>query len=341
MDEGRGPGRQPTTPGLRRRLGIPLLTLDLSNEYRRAVVDYLIAEYRVGRTPNPDVMCNRAIKFGAFYDWAMSRGAPACRQAGIFVATGHYARLQREGTFALDGPRGKSKTKVPSRFRLLAAADAAKDQSYFLWTLRPEQLTHCLFPIGDYQKSEVRRLAKKFGLPVAAKKDSQGLCFLGPVNLKEFLKNYLKPKRGLVLNEVGETIGEHDGAWFHTLGERHGFKINARTPAARPLYVVAKDINKNTLTVASNVKRLTSHTLPSAPAADLSLTQTNWLAQPAAEKIYQAQVRYHGERHSVKIKTTAYRKAAVTFQGAAPLVAAGQSLVVYDGPTLLGGGVIS
>ena len=184
-------------------LDIPLLTLDLSKEYKKRVVDYFIAEYKAGRTPNPDVMCNKHIKFGVFYDWAMSQGAD-------FVATGHYAQVSRN-----------VKRKVPEisnsphrpregegSFSLEVSRDLNKDQTYFLWNLKTEQLPKVLFPIGNYTKPQVRALAKKFGLPNALKKDSQGLCFVGQIDFKDFLKRELAAKPGAVLDEQGKVIYE-------------------------------------------------------------------------------------------------------------------------------------
>src|SRR3989338_1920286 len=181
------------------KLGIPFITLDLSKDYKRRVVDYMIAEYRAGRTPNPDVMCNAHVKFGGFYKFSRKNGAD-------FVATGHYAQIKLQA----------------SSLKLLTSADKEKDQSYFLWQIKQEQLTNILFPVGGLEKPEVRKLAKKFGLSTAEKKDSQGLCFLGKIDVKEFLKHFIKQKPGKVLNEKEEVVGEHSGAVFFTLGERHG-----------------------------------------------------------------------------------------------------------------------
>jgi tRNA-specific 2-thiouridylase len=156
------------------KLDIPFITLDLEKEYKEKVADYMIEEYKKGRTPNPDVMCNKEIKFGAFFNWAMSRGAD-------YVATGHYARTLK---------------KKSGEVMLSAGNDDNKDQSYFLWNIKKEHLDKTLFPVGHLEKSEVRKLAKKFNLPTATKKDSQGVCFLGKVDMKDFLEHYIRPKRG-------------------------------------------------------------------------------------------------------------------------------------------------
>lgn len=202
-------------------LNIPFLELDLEQEYKQGVADYMIAEYRAGRTPNPDVMCNREVKFGGFLQWALKQGAD-------YIATGHYARvIHRENESVL-----------------LQGKDLTKDQSYFLWTLTEEQLRHVLFPIGEFQKTQVRELAKKYHLPTAVKKDSQGICFIGEIDMKEFLKHYIDIHPGDVVNEQGEIIGYHQGALFHTLGERHGFTITKKGTQDAPYYVIAKDIQK-------------------------------------------------------------------------------------------------
>ena len=181
-------------------LGIPLITLDLEKEYKDEVVDYMIREYSMGRVPNPDVMCNKHVKFGAFLEFAKKNGAD-------FIATGHYARIQ-----------SSHHTLPPKPYSLLMGVDAEKDQSYFLWTLTQDQLAHTLFPVGHLQKSEVRDLAKEFGLPNAEKKDSQGLCFMGAVDMADFLKHYLKTEVGNVLDKDGNIIGTHQGAILYTIG---------------------------------------------------------------------------------------------------------------------------
>lgn len=291
------------------KLEIPLLTFDLEKEYKQSVVDYLIREYRAGRTPNPDVMCNKEIKFGAFYNLARARGAD-------YIATGHYVRLT-------------------SNLQLQMARDLSKDQSYFLWTLVPEVLERCFFPIGDYLKSEVRTLAKKFDLPTAEKKDSQGLCFVGKIDFKSFLAEFLPVKIGQVLNERGEAIGKHDGAHFYTIGERHGFTITKKTPTDKPYYVIGKDMEKNILFVSSqaNVGRRTSNIIIS-----------HWFSgqPPAAEKNLLAQLRYHGPLIPCQVIANELDPsfAEVKFLENPILPTPGQSCVIYDKQTLLGGGVI-
>ena len=227
-------------------LGIPLLVWNFEKKYKEFVADYMIREYREGRTPNPDVMCNKEVKFGAFFRRAMALGAD-------FVATGHYARIAR--TMRVESKKLKVKSQIQNtKYKLLKGVDVGKDQSYFLWTLGQEQLSKTFFPIGKYKKSQVRALAKKFNLPVAEKKDSQGLCFVGKLDMKDFLAHFIKEKEGIVLGESGEYIGSHRGAYFYTLGERHGFTITKKGVDDAPYYIVAKDLVNNTVTVAHRIK---------------------------------------------------------------------------------------
>jgi tRNA-specific 2-thiouridylase len=288
-------------------LDIPFITMDFAEEYKRDVVDYMIREYKAGRTPNPDVMCNKYIKFGAFYREARMRGAD-------FVATGHYART--------DGAH------------LLTSADKEKDQSYFLWTLSGAELSHIFFPVGGYEKKDVRVLAEKFKLPTAKKKDSQGLCFVGKLDMKDFLKEFIPPKEGQVLSESGEVVGRHEGAWFYTIGQRHGFDIFQKTPAEEKMYVVAKNVRENTITVSP--RKMDEE---SGAVSEVVLEETNWIAgAPEEGKTYTAQTRYHGTAHecTVSIKD-GETKVVFSKPHMAP---SGQSLVLYDGDICLGGGII-
>lgn len=304
-------------------LDIPLLTLDLSREYKKRVVDYFISEYKAGRTPNPDVMCNKHIKFGIFYDWAIQNGAD-------FVATGHYTQIQK---------------LQAGSYKLLAGRDKNKDQSYFLWNIRQDQLSHVLFPVGKYTKPQVRTLAKKFSLPTAEKKDSQGLCFVGKIDFKDFLKHEIKEKKGAVLDEQGRIIGSHDGATFFTLGERHGFEITTKSPSELPYYVVAKDVKKNTLTVSDKPYSIRAERL------EVQLEKTNWISDPfklpalnaQAGKSYQleSRVRYRQPLQKCQIKNIDNKKGEIQIIFEKPQLAVpGQSLVLYDKDVCLGGGVI-
>jgi len=311
-------------------LDIPFLTFDLEDVYKEEVGDYMIAEYKKGRTPNPDVMCNKEVKFGAFLKKALAMWAD-------YVATGHYAQASfAENTFSQSlGPSLRSATPSKKQFLLRKGADPSKDQSYFLWTLRQEQIPKIIFPVGGLNKGEVRKLATRFGLPVAEKKDSQGICFLGAVDLKEFLRHYIKEKKGKVLNEKGEVIGTHKGVVFSTLGERHGFTIIKKGPHDKPYYIVAKDLKKNTLTVSQNRTIFNS-----LIRANRRIEDTNWISEiPTENKTYTAQIRYHGDFLACKVKITAKTKAEVIFDKPV-LVAPGQSIVVYDSDVCLGGGVV-
>ncbi len=223
-------------------LGIPFYVFDFEKEYKELVVQYMVDGYKKGITPNPDVMCNQEIKFGLFYQRALELGAD-------YVATGHYVRRVTRNMYHVSQERIKRNlTLHVTCYTLHTARDASKDQSYFLWTLTQKQLAHCLFPIGDFiKRTEVRRLAKKYKLPNADKKDSQGICFLGQVTLDEFLADFIPARRGAVITTGGKVIGEHKGAQFYTIGQRRGIGIGG---SASPLYVAAKDVRKNILTVA-------------------------------------------------------------------------------------------
>lgn len=312
--------------------GIPFLECDAEESYKKGVADYMIEEYSKGRTPNPDVMCNREVKFGVFWKFAKERGAD-------FIATGHYAvnieAVQPLASFG--GCIAKKLSKSP---------DQSKDQSYFLWTLKQEDLSHTLFPIGHLHKKEVRVLAKKYKIPVATKKDSQGVCFLGPLDMKDFLKHYIKPKQGNVLNRKGEVIGIHDGAVFFTIGERHGFNITEKSEKDKPLYVIKKDIKNNTITVSAylNIFKEVQPQIGFGSCTSnkniIQIINTNWiLSIPEKDKKYTAQIRYHGELLNCILDIKEDNKAHINFDKNI-LVDSGQSIVIYDKNVCLGGGVV-
>ena len=318
-------------------LDIPFLTFDLEDVYKKEVGDYMISEYRKGRTPNPDVMCNKEVKFGVFLKKALSMGAD-------YVATGHYAITSSRNTFSQTPASQRRHFKKYFPTLLIKGKDPSKDQSYFLWTLNQKQLSKIIFPVGHLKKTEVRKLARKFKLPVAEKRDSQGICFLGLVDLKEFLKQYIKPKRGKVIlapqdagSGKGEMIGWHNGVVFSTLGERHGFTITKKSPNDKRHYIVAKDLKKNILIVSQNKD---SH---SNMKANIRIENINWITQiPDESKNYTAQIRYHGEFLPCKVKVEdpeQGRRAEVIFTKPV-LVASGQSCVIYDRDICLGGGVV-
>lgn len=299
-------------------LEIPFVTLDLSDEYKKNVIDYMIKEYKEGRTPNPDVMCNKQIKFGFFLKKALEMGADK-------VATGHYARRKVQSVKFEEG-----------RHQLLKAVDGAKEQSYFLWTLNQDQLRKVYFPVGHLKKEEVRKIAKKVGIPTFNRKDSQGLCFIGKVDFKDFLKKYIKEEEGKVFNEKGEVIGHHEGVAFLTIGERHGFEITKKGTDDKPLFVIEKDALSNTVTVAPNTE---SHELRIKNQEYIFIEECNWIETPEINTTYDAQIRYHGELLKCQIETLEKNKAKITFE-IPQIVASGQSIVVYTGEVCVGGGVV-
>ncbi len=294
-------------------LKIPFVELDLEREYKEGVADYMIREYREGRTPNPDVMCNREVKFGGFLKWALAHGAD-------YVATGHYVR-RREGKSGL--------------VEMLRGKDSNKDQSYFLWTLQQDQLRHILFPVGDILKPEVRTIARKYGLPTAQKKDSQGICFIGEIHMKDFLGHYITEKVGEVLDEEGKVIGSHRGSLFYTLGERHGFTIHEKGTSDAPYYVIAKDTENNTITVSQNPLEVKHSRVTSL----VEVVDNQDIFSGGMQ--LQAQIRYRGEVQDVRILSydKISRKMEIEFLTETELVAPGQSVVLYRGDLCLGGGI--
>ncbi len=288
-------------------LGIPFIELDLEHEYKTGVADYMITEYRLGRTPNPDVMCNREVKFGGFLRFAIEHNID-------YVATGHYAQNKNN--------------------QLVQGNDAAKDQTYFLWTLTNDQLKHILFPVGHLPKKQVRKIASLFGLPTALKKDSQGICFIGDIDMKDFLRHYIQEKSGDVVNDQGEIIGTHSGVLFYTLGERHGFIIHKKGTQDLPYYVTGKDLEKNQLIVSNNLQTIEKNKSQSITLRDVVLRDS--IDQ---QKKYQAQIRYHGEFKPCTI-TENNGEYRVTFGEVDHTVASGQSIVFYNNTVCIGGGIV-
>lgn len=270
-------------------LDIPFLFFDFEDEYKKGVVDKMVSEYKLGRTPNPDVLCNREIKFGAFWKKAKEMGAD-------FIATGHY----RSGE---------------------------KDQSYFLWTLTPEDLSHTLFPVGNMEKTEVRKLAKKYNLPVSEKKDSQGICFIGDVSMEEFLSHFIKTSPGKVLNTDGDAIGTHQGAVLYTIGERRGFNIKKKTSEAGAYYIVSKDLEENTITVSNSLQEISS-----LSPTKVTLKSVNWISEPKSPSL-SAQIRYRGEKIPVILNLLG-KKLVVEFDKPARGLSLGQSIVFYSSISL-------
>jgi len=280
------------------KLDIPLLTWDFSKEYGKKVTRYMISAYQRGITPNPDAMCNKEIKFGIFFKRAMEEGAD-------FIATGHYARTEN----------GK----------LFKAKDSNKDQTYFLWMLTKKHLKKTLFPVGEYTKPEVRRLAKKFKLPTFDKKDSQGVCFIGPLNMKSFLKQKITSKTGKIIHLDGRVLGEHDGAHYYTIGQRHGLNISV---GGGPYYVIKKNSKKN-IVYAGVDKDLFQKT---AKVGGLQWV-TGDIRLPACIDVM---IRYR----TIPSKAILKKDGILEFKKSQRAVTAGQSAVFYKGLQLLGGGII-
>ncbi|MCR4323207.1 MAG: tRNA 2-thiouridine(34) synthase MnmA [Candidatus Azambacteria bacterium] len=290
-------------------LDIPFYTFDFEKEYRTKVVEYMVKAYRAGITPNPDVMCNKEIKFGVFFDKARKLGAD-------FVATGHHARVTRRAGIA----------------RLCTGKDAQKDQSYFLWTLTQKQLMHTLMPVGEYTKGKVREMARTFGLPTAEKKDSQGLCFVGEVNVHDFLKSMIKPKKGKIITTSGKTVGEHEGAMFYTIGQRHGI---GSPGGGTPYYVAGKDMKKNILYVSEGVGDAELY------KKEMDVIGCNWVSgkAPKFPVACKARIRYRQPLEACKIVKKG-RNTHVVSHRPQRAVAPGQSIVFYKRNVVIGGGVI-
>ena len=298
-------------------LGIGFTTVDLEETYKQEVVDYMVREYSRGRTPNPDVICNQQVKFGAFFKEARNRGAD-------FIATGHYARVQPL----------KSGRSSDAAFGLWEGIDKEKDQSYFLWSIGREQLSRTIFPVGEMHKSEVRAYAGEHDLPVADKKDSQGVCFLGKLDMKEFLAHFVEAEPGSVVNTAGEIIGRHDGAIFYTSGQRRGFEVTAKGTKDGPHYVFAKDMDANTITVGTAEEQAVYDRVNC-----VALTDTNWISGVPVHGTCEVRYRYRQPKRAAKL----YRNDAgseLCFSEAQKAVMPGQSAVVYDGEHCLGGGII-
>ncbi len=307
-------------------LGVPFVTLDCEKEYKDMVVDYMLSEYKAGRTPNPDVFCNKYVKFGVFLKKALELGAD-------YVATGHYAQIS-------EGVSSGSHDVTPREICLLEAEDKDKDQSYFLSQLGQHELSHALFPIGHLKKSDVRKIAAQLNLPTAEKKDSQGLCFIGKVDMKEFLKHYIETKPGNVLDTSANIIGTHDGAELYTIGERHGFTVTEKTDHDVPLFVVSKNVEKNTITVSPR-GTLGPEVSPKSNIGEIGLSGMHWTSGEEVDlsKTYGVRFRYRQE----KVDSTIIKKGegyAIQPSRTQDDIASGQIAVIYDGGVCVGAGVV-
>lgn len=297
------------------KIGIPYYSVNFEKEYWDRVFEYFLAEYRNGRTPNPDVMCNKEIKFKAFLDYAMDLGAD-------YVATGHYARIRHneDGTVSM-----------------LRGIDNNKDQTYFLNQLTQEQLQKTMFPLGEMEKSEVRRLAEEADLATAHKKDSTGICFIGERNFKQFLSEYLPAQPGKMVTEEGEIKGTHDGLMYYTIGQRKGLGIGGNGKTNEPWFVVGKNMAKNELLVGQGFdhEKLYADTLE---ASEIHFTSND--KKPQTFKCT-AKFRYRQQDMPVTVTLDeSQTKATVVFDEPARAITPGQAVVFYDGEECLGGGLI-
>ncbi len=281
------------------QLGIDFEVFDFENEYKQKVVEYMIDEYKLGRTPNPDIMCNQEVKFRLFLDAALAHGAD-------MIATGHYARVQ-DGILQL-------------------ASDANKDQTYFLYRVTKEALDKTLFPLGEYSKPEVRKMAEERNLYTAAKKDSQGICFVGQIGIRDFLRQYVDPEPGDIIDkQTGKKLGRHDGAIFYTLGQRHGLDIGG----GLPYYVVGKDMASGEVYVTRDLND------DSLWRKTIELSSVHWIGREAPDGRYQVRIRHRAPLVGAELKA-----GTLVLDEPQRAVTAGQSIVVYDGEECLGGGIV-
>jgi tRNA-specific 2-thiouridylase len=282
------------------QLGIDFKVFDFENEYKHKVVDYMIEEYKLGRTPNPDIMCNQEVKFKLFLDTALEQGAD-------MIATGHYARVE-------DGV-------------LKMATDTNKDQTYFLYRVTGEALQKTLFPLGDYTKPTVRNMAQERGLTTAAKPDSQGICFVGQIGIRDFLSEYVEQIPGDIIDkQTGEKVGRHDGAIFYTLGQRHGLDVGG----GLPYYVVGKDMDKNEVYVTRDLND------GELWKDDVELGSLHWINGEPTDGEYQIRIRHRATLVAAQLKGN-----QLHLSEPQRAVAAGQSIVIYDKDICVGGGIVA
>lgn len=293
------------------QLGIDFKVFDFEAEYRQKVVDYMIDEYKNGRTPNPDIMCNQEVKFKVFLEAALEDGAD-------MIATGHYAQVRHD---EVDGETIGT---------LLQAVDANKDQTYFLYRVTGKALGKALFPLGGYTKPVVREMAQARGLYTAGKKDSQGICFVGKVGIREFLSQYVTQVPGPIIDKrTGKVLGHHDGAIFYTLGQRHGLDLGG----GLPYYVVGKDMDKNEVYVTTDLNDA------SLWKGEVMLERTHWINQQPKPGTYQIRIRHRAPLVSADL-TYVGDDAMLRVHDEQRAVASGQSVVIYNEEVCLGGGIV-
>jgi len=319
------------------QLGIDFKLYDFETQYRHKVVEYMVAEYQAGRTPNPDIMCNQEVKFKLFLDTALTDGAD-------MIATGHYARVGQEPAAPGKGvsrmEKGEARAAAPPysllptpySAALYAAVDQNKDQSYFLYRVTEQALRRSLMPIGEYRKPEVRQLAKKMGLVTAAKKDSQGICFVGKVGIKEFLSQYVTTAPGAIVDQHGTELGQHEGALFYTIGQRHGLNIGG----GLPYYVIEKDMETNTVVVSTDLDddRLWRRSF--------ALCDVHWINGQPVNMPHRLQIRtrYRAPLVDGSVRILDDGGTQITLQEPVRAITPGQSAVFYDGDQVLGGGIV-
>ena len=326
------------------QLGIDFKVFDFENEYKQKVVNYMIDEYKLGRTPNPDIMCNQEVKFKIFLETALEDGAD-------LIATGHYARVRHfqkglpvdENGFApgLHGSQEPVQTRAAdvslqqvdsSEGQLLQAADTNKDQTYFLYRVTGKALSKTLFPLGEFTKPVVREMAKERGLFTAAKKDSQGICFVGQIGIREFLSQYVEQKAGSIIDKkTNKVLGQHDGAIFYTIGQRHGLDVGG----GLPYYVVGKDMDKNEVYVTTNLND------EALWRPKLTLTSVHWINKTSQPGEYQIRVRHRAALISTQLSFNDDGSVELTLDNAERAVAPGQSVVIYNGELCVGGGIVA
>jgi tRNA-uridine 2-sulfurtransferase len=296
------------------QIGIPYYSVNFEKEYADKVFQYFIDEYKAGRTPNPDVMCNREIKFGDFQEKAKQLGAD-------YIATGHYARVEHS-------EQGST---------LLRGVDPTKDQTYFLYAVHHGQLDQVLFPIGHLQKAKVRQITEEAGLATAMKKDSTGICFIGEKNFRQFLSQYLPAKPGEIHSMEGKHIGEHDGLMYYTLGQRQGLRIGgSETGTGEPWFVVKKDVTQNILYVAQG------HNNEALFSVGLTASNLNWLLAEQPNETFSCTAKFRYRQVDVPVTVIPHHDGTVTVHYAEKerAVTPGQSVVFYDNECCLGGGII-